>query len=96
MQMTNSEKSQKTKEHGKLDITIVVSGKPYEDKVKPDDVIRTAVEEALKKTKNTGQPIGNWVLTYGGNEINIDQTFAAAKIKDEATLFLNPRTGRGG
>ena len=94
--MTNTEKTQKTKEPGKLDITIVVSGKPHEDKVKPDDIIRNSVEQALKKTKNTGQPIGNWVLTYEGNEISIDQTFAAAKIRDDATLFLNPRTGRGG
>lgn len=79
-----------------ISVTFVVSGQAVPYTTPPSKPLRAAVHQILAETKNTGQPIENWVLTLDGKELNLDQTFAEASVKNGSKLFLNIRSGRGG
>src|SRR5687768_4046912 len=59
----------------KLHVTFVVTGQSVERDVNANMPLHAAVAQVLAETKNTGQPAGNWVLTYNSRELDQKKTF---------------------
>lgn len=79
------------------DIVFVVQTQDTDPQDYPtDEPLRAAVEQALAETKNQGDDLSEWVLTWREEELNLDQTFEEADIPDEAELHLTRRKGQGG
>ena len=81
----------------RFEITIIVNGQPVEVKVGLDEQIGEAVEDALKASGNSGQPIERWELrNESGQSIDTGQKIGASGITAGAKLFLNLKAGVGG
>lgn len=80
----------------KVNVTFIVSGQGVTKDFPVKIRLKAAVEQVLAETKNTGQSLENWVLTYEGNQVDLSKTFEELGIKDGARLLLNVRAGRGG
>lgn len=74
----------------------MVSGQAFPADFPENQPLRATVQEILAKTKNTGQPIENWIVTLDGKELDFSKSLKELGLKDGLRLLLNPRTGRGG
>lgn len=78
-------------------ITIVVGGEDQKLQVKPDDVASDVLQEALKKSKNVGQPLEDWELkTEAGVALALTSTLAELNIGKDETLFASLKAGAAG
>ena len=78
-------------------ITMIVAGTEVKLQVKPDEVLSEALEKALKKSHNTGQPIEKWELkTEDGRALNMAGTFAALGLGEGSLLFATLSAGAAG
>jgi hypothetical protein len=81
----------------RIDLKVVVNGQPFVISANVEAPIRTLIEQALKDSGNSGQPISNWELRDGAGQI-LDP---ARKVEDFSfqagtTLFLSLKAGIGG
>lgn len=83
-------------EEKKVSVTFIVSGQGVTKEFPIKQPLKAAVQQVLADTKNTGQSIENWVLTFEGNQVDLSKTFEELGIKTGARLLLNVRAGRGG
>ena len=80
-----------------IEFTIIVNGQPVPVKIDLYAEIGEAVQQALKDSGNSGQPIDNWELRdASGHPIDAGQKIAGSGIKEGAKLFLNLKAGVGG
>ena len=78
-------------------ITIIVNGQLVEVKVHLDEQIGEAVEQALKKSGNSGQSPERWELRdESGQPIDTSKKIGESGIMAGAKLFLNLKAGVGG
>lgn len=78
-------------------ITIVVGGDDQKLQVKPDDIASDVLQEALKKSKNVGQPLEDWELkTEAGVALALTATLAELNIGKDETLFASLKAGAAG
>lgn len=80
-----------------IELKIVVNGQPVDVEANLQAPLRTAIQEALRKSGNTGQPVENWELRDAGGQI-LDPTRKIGEFNFPAgtTLFLNLKAGVGG
>lgn len=75
-------------------IKVVVAGDDQKLNVKPNDLAEDVLREALKKTKNDGQPFENWELKdEDGNPYALASTLAALGIVEGAVLYATLKAG---
>lgn len=80
-----------------ITIVIVVAGTDVKLQVKPDDILGDALEKALKKSKNTGQPIEKWeAKTEGGSQLALGASFAALGLGEGSVIFATLSAGAAG
>lgn len=80
-----------------IEFKIVVNGQAVEVKASTFDEIREAVEQALKDSGNSGQPLADWELRdASGQAIDLGKKIGELGIEEGATLFLNLKAGVGG
>ena len=81
----------------KIDIAVVVNGEPTVVNAVEDDPLRTIIPDALRQTKNTGQPPENWELRdTDGNLLDLDKRVGDYPFTEKTRLFLNLKAGVGG
>jgi hypothetical protein len=94
---SNAEKGGKGNDNHPFSITIVVGGDDQKLQVKPDDVAKDVLEEALKKSKNVGQPVDDWELkTEAGVALLLTATLAQLNVGKDETLFASLKVGAAG
>jgi len=87
------------KEKGKplIEVTFIIQGKPITEKFNPNRKLKGAVQEALAKTGNTGQPFSKWQLrTEDGRLLDMEKSFKEENISSGSKLFLSLQAGKGG
>ncbi len=82
---------------GDIDLIIVVNGQPVSIEARAHELLRSAAEEALKKSGNSGQPLENWELRdAAGKVLDLARKIGEFHFPDETKLFLNLKAGVGG
>lgn len=80
-----------------ISVVFVVTGTEVKLRVKPDEVLGDALDLALKKSKNTGQPIDKWeVKNEAGELLAIGASFAALGLGDGSVVFATLSAGAAG
>ena len=80
-----------------IEITIIVNGQPVALRTNVNAPFRVAIQQALKESGNSGQPIENWELRdASGNVIDASRKVEELGISAGAKLFLNLKAGVGG
>ena len=80
-----------------IEFTIVVNGTPITEKFKAEATVESVVEDVLKKSGNTGQPLENWELRdSSGQVIDFDKIIESVVQKEGSELFLSLKAGVGG
>lgn len=80
-----------------IEVRVVVNGRPVEVKVNVEELVIKLIEEALRKSGNTGQPASNWELRdASGTILDPTRKIESYHIEQGATLFLNLKAGIGG
>lgn len=80
-----------------INLEFVVNGQSVT--VKADSLwqLGEAVQEALKKSGNVGQPLDNWELRdTAGNVVDMGLKLGRTDIKDGTKFFLSLKAGIGG
>jgi hypothetical protein len=81
----------------KLEIVIVVNGKPTEVEANPKAALQSVIEKALHQTGNSGQPPENWELRdAAGVLLDPTRKIEDFHFPDDVRLFLNLKAGVGG
>ena len=81
----------------RFEITIIVNGQPVQVKVGLDEQIGEAVEDALEKSGNSGQPAEQWELRdESGQPLDTGKKIGESGITAGTKLFLNLKAGVGG
>lgn len=82
----------------KIDLEIVVGGgEGVTIKAKPDDTLQDVALEALKKSKNKGQPIENWDLRdEPGEVLDLARTVGSYGFVNGTLLSLTLKAGVAG
>lgn len=90
-------KGGKNNDNHPFSITIVVGGEDQKLQVKPKDTASDVLQEALKKSKNVGQPLEDWELkTEAGVALVLTATLAQLNIGEDETLFASLKAGAAG
>jgi hypothetical protein len=93
----NAGKGDKGNDNHPFSITIVVGGEDQKLQVKPDDIAKDVLEQALKKSKNVGQPVDDWELkTEAGVPLLLTATLAQLNVGKDETLFASLKIGAAG
>lgn len=93
----DSGKDGKKNDNHPFSITVVVGGDDQKLQVKPDDVASDVLQEALKKSKNLGQPLEDWELkTEAGLALVLTATLGQLNIGEGETLFASLKAGAAG
>lgn len=80
-----------------IDVKVVVNGRPVDLKVNIENPVSKLIEEALKKSGNTGQPASNWEMRdSSGTVLDPARKIGSYGVEPGATLFLNLKAGIGG
>ena len=78
-------------------ITVVVGGDDQKLQVKPSNLASEVLEEALKKSKNVGQPVDSWELkTEAGAALTLTLTLAQLGVGEDSVLFASLKAGAAG
>lgn len=86
-----------TKPDNKIDLTIIVNGKPTVVESNVNAPLRQVIEKALAQTHTTGQPAEQWELRdASGVELPLDQKIRDFNFVAGTQLFLNLKAGVGG
>ena len=81
----------------KIEITVVVNGKPAEVAAFDNEPLGSIVPDALQQTGNTGQPPENWELRDAdGNLLDLQKKIGDYGFEEKVRLFLNLKAGVGG
>jgi hypothetical protein len=85
-------------ESKKINLTVVVTGKPVEIEIAIDNPLGTVVTEALEQSHSTGRPATDWELKDRSNNpfSDLNKTVEEYGIQDKAVLYLDLRAGGGG
>lgn len=80
-----------------FDVEFVVNGETVRTKAKPEDTVGETLEEALRKSQNTGQGIDRWeVKDLAGKALALAATFAALGIFADTKLYASLMAGGAG
>jgi hypothetical protein len=81
-----------------IDINVIVNGQPTTvNKANLKAPLHTVVQQALKDSGNSGQPIENWELRdAAGQVLDLNRKLEDYGITAGANLFLNLKAGVGG
>lgn len=81
----------------KIDLAVIVNGKPTVVTANPNSPLHTLVPKALEQTGNLGQPPENWELRdAAGTELDLARKIKSFDFPPDVKLFLNLRAGIGG
>lgn len=82
----------------KIDLVVVVGGGEGVDiKAKPGDTLLEVAQEALKKSKNKGQPIENWEMRdASGNILDLGRAVGSFGFSSGVVLSLTLKAGIAG
>ncbi len=80
-----------------LTLIVIVNGVAANVETNPNAALASVIAEALRETKNTGQPPDNWILTTeDGRKLEPHDKPAALGLANGTKLFLNLKAGVGG
>jgi len=80
-----------------ITLNIVVNGQPFVVKANQEQPLHVVIEQALKQSGNSGQPVANWQLRDGaGNVLDPARKVEDFHFPPGVTLFLNLIAGVGG
>ena len=82
---------------GDIDVIIVVNGQPVPIEARAHELLRTAAQQALNQSGNSGQPLENWELRdAAGKVLDLASKIGEFHFPDGTKLFLNLKAGVGG
>ena len=85
------------KEDKKIELTIIVSGKPVQIEANENSPLKSLIGKALEETGNTGQKKENWEFkNAAGDILDAEKKISELGFSDGAKLYLNPKAGVGG
>ncbi|MES2680876.1 MAG: nucleotidyl transferase AbiEii/AbiGii toxin family protein [Bacteroidota bacterium] len=90
--------SENDKGHDNLTtLTFIINGKEVViDNVNIHEPLRAAVERALAKSGSSGRPIGDWIVRWNNNNLDISKKVAEFRFTKDAKIFLDLKSGEGG
>lgn len=81
----------------KINLEIIINGKPQTVEANLNAPLRTVVNRALAETNNSGQAPENWQLKLeDGTLLDLDRKVGSYGFVAGAMLFLSLRAGAGG
>lgn len=83
-------------EDKELLLKFIVNTTGADVKVKENEILAKAVEQAFKDTGNEGRPLSDWTVKYEGRELDTAKTVKELGLPDCAEILVSLKAGGGG
>jgi chromosome segregation ATPase len=82
--------------HPKACLVFIINGQPQKIEARPDWLLKTAVELALKESGNEGRPIEDWDVKWNNLILDLKKEIREYHFPECVDLFLSLKAGQGG